>query len=111
MEDLLLTLTKISNSQGGNNTLNIKPYFNDDCIQTGYRVRRREHDKVYQKIFSDTKYTIEENLARAKEWIQMVKENNMVNNKYNKVIDLPTNINYITKNTTNHQLSDIVLIL
>jgi len=84
---------KISKSQSNNGMLNIKPYYNKNNIQTGYTARRRENGKIYQKLFSDTQFTVEENLNNAKNYIDSIKENKIDNSiKYNRSNDLPTNI-------------------
>ena len=87
---------KISKAQTKDGLMNIKPYYNDNNIQTGYFARRREQGKVYQKYFTSTKFTIEENLEQAKQWIESIKTNkNDTSTKYNKTSNLPKNINYI----------------
>jgi len=86
---------KISKAQS-NSLMNIKPYYNDNNIHTGYFARRRESGKVYQKYFTSTKFTIDENLNKAKKWIESIKENKCdTSNKYNKTSGLPKNINLI----------------
>lgn len=86
---------KISKAQSNNGELNIKPYLEND-VHIGYFARRRENGKVFQKYFTSQKFTLEENLAKAKEWIENIKNNKEDNAiKYNKSSDLPKNINYI----------------
>lgn len=88
--------TKISKAQTKNGELNIKPYLNNEKIHIGYFARRRENGKVFQKYFTSQKFTLCENLAKAKEWIENIKnykEDGAI--KYNKTSDLPKNINYI----------------
>jgi group I intron endonuclease len=93
---------KISKAQTNSGILNIKPYLNDDNIHTGYFARRREKGKVFQKYFTSKKYTLEENLAKAKEWIESLKTQKIDNaTKYNKTNDLPRNINYIRDSDKN----------
>jgi|LauGreDrversion4_2_1035121.scaffolds.fasta_scaffold26682_3 group I intron endonuclease len=92
-EDIRIKISKAQTKEG---ELNIKPYLNDDKVHTGYFARRRENGKVFQKYFTSQKFTLEENLAKAKEWIENIKTNKDDNAlKYNKTSDLPKNINYI----------------
>lgn len=63
---------KISKAQSNNSELNIKPYLEND-VHIGYFARRRENGKVFQKYFTSQKFTLEENLAKAKEWIENIK--------------------------------------
>ena len=87
---------KISKAQTKNGELNIKPYLDENDTHIGYFARRRENGKVFQKYFTSKEFTLEEKLAKAKEWITNIKENKEDNAvKYNKSSDLPKNINYI----------------
>lgn len=94
---------KISKAQCKTGIMGIKPYYDND-IHIGYYARRRESGKVLGKYFTSTEYTVEENLQKAKEWMESVKQNKIDNsNKYNKKSNLPTNINYI-KDKVNKEL-------
>jgi hypothetical protein len=87
---------KISKALTKNGELNIKPYLNKNDTHIGYFARRRENGKVFQKYFTSKKFTLEENLAKATEWISNIKENKKDNTvKYNKSSNLPKNINCI----------------
>jgi len=87
---------KISKAQSNNGELNIKPYLDDNNIHIGYFARRRENGTIFQKYFTSKKFSLEENLAKAKEWILNIKENKEDSAvKYNKSSNLPKNINYI----------------
>lgn len=86
---------KISDAQTKKGILNIKPYLKDD-IHIGYRVRRRENGQVFQKYFTSTKFTLEQNLTNAQQWIHDIKTNKVDTSvKYNKSNKLPTNISHI----------------
>lgn len=87
---------KISKAQTKSGELNIKPHLNDNEFHVGYFARRRENGKVFQKYFTSQKFSLEENLAKAKEWIENIKNNKADGAvKYNKANNLPKNINYI----------------
>lgn len=87
---------KISKAQTKSGELNIKPHLNNDKNHVGYFARRRENGKVFQKYFTSQKFSLEENLTKAKEWIENIKNNKIDGSvKYNKTSDLPKNINYI----------------
>jgi len=76
--------------------MNIKPYYNEENICIGYRARRRENGKIYHKYFTSTKFTPEENLAKANEWIELLKTNKCdITDKYNRKYKLPKNIHAI----------------
>lgn len=87
---------KISKAQTNSGELNIKPYLNKENIHCGYFVRRRENGIVFQKHFTSTEFSLEENLQKAKEWIINLKNNKVDTSiKYNKSSNLPKNINHI----------------
>jgi group I intron endonuclease len=90
------TRNKISNSQTKNGILNIKPYFNKKKEHVGYFAKRRENGTVFQKYFTSTKFSVDENLLKAKDWVENLKKNKTdLTSKYNRNNDLPKNINYI----------------
>lgn len=86
---------KISNSQS-EEEMNIKKiYKNDEHI--GYRIRRRENGKMYNKCFVTKKLDLDEKYRLAKEFLQNIKEykNNFNPNPYNKKDNLPVGISKI----------------
>lgn len=70
--------------------MNIQPVHRDDKL-VGYKVRRREH-KAYTKWFTSTKYTPEENLKLAQEWLADFKGGDIRLNT--KETPLPENVCY-----------------
>lgn len=89
------TRLKISESQRtlDGASLNITPDFRDDK-HVGYRVRRVHKGKEHSKRFTNTKFTIDENLQKAKEWLECFEEKKELDHdvKYNKESDLPKHI-------------------
>ena len=87
---------KISLKQTNNGIMNIKPLYDKDNVHIGYYARRRENGKVFQKYFTNSKFSIPEKMDKAKEWISNIKNDKTDNSlKFNKTNELPTNINYI----------------
>ena len=70
-EDIRL---KISNSQITKGECNIKPYHRNNIL-VGYYVKRRERGMVYQKYFTSSEYTVEENYNYAVEFLNKIKNN------------------------------------
>lgn len=96
---------KISQAQS-KGEMNIKPYVNDNNIHVGYFARRRENGKVFQKYFTSTKFSLEQNLTKAREWISNISKTHQDSEiKYNKKDNLPINITAI-KDSTN---KDVVI--
>lgn len=88
--------TKISKAQSSNGEMNVKPVLNDEKQLIGYFSRRRENGKVFQKYFTSTKFSPDENLIKAREWVNDIKNNkNDISLKYNKSNNLPTNISHV----------------
>jgi group I intron endonuclease len=97
-EDIREKISKaqFNGSDDSKNMLNIKPYIDKNNNHTGYVARRRENGKVFQKMFAKKKYSLEENLTLAKQWIEIIKNNKTDTAlKYNKSNDLPQNIGHI----------------
>lgn len=90
---------KISKAQDPNGELNIKPYSKDGKV-IGYRVKRRFNGKQYNKYFTSVEFSAEENLEKAKAYLEELKQGKIENHLYNKAIDLPMNINYIRHKKT-----------
>ena len=84
----------ISKAQNKSSEMNIKPYYKNDIL-IGYTVRRREKGIHYQKLFSKTKNTPEENYKLAITWLNNMKNNVIIDTKYNKENDLPQNISFV----------------
>ena len=59
----------------------------------GYRVKIRKNGKQYDKWFTKTKHTPDENFQLAKEWLDNFK--NDVENDSTKESNLPKNISYV----------------
>jgi group I intron endonuclease len=64
------------------------------CDIIGYKVMRIQDGKEYTKTFRHKKYSLEENLEFAKQWLEKLKSGNVDNSKLNKVDQLPTHIYY-----------------
>ncbi len=85
---------KISKAQGKTNETNIIPYKNKKGEFIGYRVRRRDGTKQYEKYFTNQQFSVEENYIKAKEFLESIK--NKTNEQYfNKESELPKNISYV----------------
>jgi group I intron endonuclease len=90
---------KISKAQSNNGEMNIKPYYNPDNEHVGYFARRRENGKVFQKYFTSKKFSLEENLNKAREWIKNISKNKIDSEiKYNRKTNLPKSIYEIKEN-------------
>jgi len=83
---------KISVAQS-DSLMNIKQVEKDKQI-IGYRVKRRENGKTYQKYFTSTDNTPKENLKLAQQWLDDLINNKLKNNPYNRTQKLPQNFNY-----------------
>lgn len=82
---------KISKTQGGD--LNVhKKYYKG--VHVGYRAHRKQNGIYYYKTFGNTQFTVEENYAKAQEWINEMKNGQLDDKKYIKETGLPTNITY-----------------
>lgn len=92
----------ISKSQNKSGEMNIIEYHKNGKL-IGYYAKRREKGIQYQKLFSNTKNTPEDNLQLAKDWINDLKDNKLTNNKYNKKNDLPQNISPV-EDKNNHNI-------
>ena len=77
-----------------NEFLNIIPYVDKNNQHIGYKVRRREKGIQIQKMFANKKFTLQENLKKAKEYLDSILNKNEENNKYNRIFNLPKNISY-----------------
>lgn len=85
------TRKKISETQGGD--LNVhKKYYKG--VHVGYRAHRKQNGIYYYKTFGNTQFSVEENYAKAKEWINEIKNGIMDNKTYKKENNLPTNITH-----------------
>lgn len=73
---------KISQSQTIGE-MNIKPVVDTKETIIGYRVSRRENGIPHRKYFTSLKFTPEQNLQRARKWIDELKNGTLVNNPYN----------------------------
>lgn len=76
-----------------NDMMNIKPVHKGGKL-VGYRIKRRGYGRIYNKWFTSTKHTPEENLEFAKQWLEEFKNKTLVDNAYNKDTGLPKNIAY-----------------
>ncbi len=85
---------KIKNELGlqDNKETNILPIVKNE-EHVGYRVKFRKNGKQYDKWFTKTKYTPEENLKSAKEWLENFKKD--IPNETTKESKLPKNISYL----------------
>lgn len=66
----------------------------DKTIVIGYKVSRDEKGIRYNKDFSDSKFTLEQNLELAKVWLEELKKGNHIDNKHKKPDDLPLYVRY-----------------
>jgi hypothetical protein len=66
----------------------------DKSIILGYKVSRDYDGKRYNKDFADGKYSLEENMNFAKEWLNELKNGNHIDNKHKKPDNLPIYIRY-----------------
>ena len=75
--------------------LNILPYNRNDK-HVGYIVKRGVNGKKFTKWFTSTKYTLDENLAKAHEWLNELKKDeiDLKNLEIKKETLLPKNIGY-----------------
>ena len=81
---------KISSKKGKN--MNLAKVFRKGT-HVGYTARRRDKGTAYQKWFSSTKNTPEENKELAEEWLENFRKNGIVGKTdYNKESKLPKNI-------------------
>lgn len=88
------TRMNISKSQR-QGIMNITPYYKEKIL-VGYIARRKENGKQFQKYFTSTKFSPEENKLKAIQYINSIKNNkddSDINKKYNKENNLPKNIN------------------
>ena len=83
---------KISKAQNSGE-MNIRKMFRKGVL-VGYYVRRRQNGKVYNKCFSSTKHSLEENLKLASDYLEGIKTGNCSDNPYNKNGVLPKGICY-----------------
>lgn len=92
---------KISETQS-ETKMNIKPFYKSGNI-VGYRARRKERGKTYQKLFANTKYTVSENYTKALNYIEEIKNNKIPSeNLYNKIDDLPPGITKAENRSKQH---------
>lgn len=94
-EDVRKKISQSNNSS--NKLLNIKEIYDDGKL-IGYTVRRRISGKQYQKWFTSTTNTPDENLKLAKAYLEEIKSGRHTSNDYNKTSTLPRNINYVKEN-------------
>lgn len=81
--------------------MNLKKVFRKGVL-VGYRARRRNNGGQYEKCFSSTENTVEENKKLAQEWINNFRENDVIGEaNYNKESKLPKNI-YKVNEKGNH---------
>jgi hypothetical protein len=92
---------KIYESQKSTDDLvNIKKFERNGKL-VGYRLKYRNRGIQYQKYFTSTKYTVEENFKKAQEYIENIKKGITDYNKYNRKYNLPKNISYHKENNIN----------
>jgi group I intron endonuclease len=84
----------------------IKNYTNNSII--GYKVVRYYNGKEYTKSFRHTKYTLEENLNFAKEWLLKMKQGIIDNTKLNRLGNLPKYIYYYKHKKTKEIIGYVV---
>lgn len=82
---------KISEKLGGD--LNVHKIYRDGK-HAGYRAQRKQNGVHYYKTFAESKYTLEENYKKAKDWVEEIKEGKLDDKRYVKASGLPTNILY-----------------
>jgi group I intron endonuclease len=101
---------KISSSQSNVGECNIKPYYRKN-IHVGFYVKRRENGRMYQKYYTSTEYTVEENYNKSLEFLESIK-NNTINdlNKYNRKDDLPQNITIVYNKSNTKSIGYLVSI-
>lgn len=74
----------------------------------GYRVARIQDGQVYAKTFRHSKYSLEENLEFAKQWLKNFKAGIVDNSKMNKLDQLPKHIYYYKHKKTKEIIGYIV---
>lgn len=90
------TRKKISSKKGKN--MNLTKIFRNG-IHVGYSARRRDKGKAYQKWFTSTKNTPEENKKLAEEWLNDFRNKGIIGETdYNKASELPKYICQIKEN-------------
>jgi group I intron endonuclease len=98
---------RISQSQNlTTNLTGITVIENKDGSIRGYKVQRNINGIRNEKAFVHKKYTLDQNLERAKKWLEQLKvDGNKDNdNKYNRVVKLPRNISYYIDKHTKEKL-------
>lgn len=76
--------------------INIQERRDSDGILTGYVVAKHDNNIRYNKNFGNTSNTLDENLQLATQWLNDLNLGKIdeIANKYNRTLDLPTNISY-----------------
>jgi group I intron endonuclease len=89
------TREKISKSQRNeDDVMNIRKVFKNEIL-VGYRIWRKDKGKSYSKLFTNTKFTPEENFKQATDYLNSLKNHEeIIIPQYNKTANLPKNITY-----------------
>lgn len=87
---------KMSISHGKtSDNVNINPVYRKDIL-VGYKGKRRENGVQHEKIFSSTKYSVEENFKMCNKWVLDIK-NDIIDSKKENAnnVNLPKNISQV----------------
>lgn len=88
---------EMSSKSRGGKICNIRELKDNDGKVIGYWVQRVENGKEYNGRFDNHRFSLDENLERAKEYLEKIKNKDpeiMNKRLYNKTNDLPPNICY-----------------